>query len=78
MLAASIFHDGVWTVGDLKRELANLGVEVRLEQLPIVQKHILAEALRAGRFTITATDAGLLGHRLQPVQVVGVELGSKT
>lgn len=29
VLAASIFHDGVWTVGDLKRELAACGVEVR-------------------------------------------------
>ncbi|MFO7610615.1 MAG: imidazole glycerol phosphate synthase subunit HisF [Candidatus Krumholzibacteriia bacterium] len=29
VLAASIFHDGVWTVGDLKRELAARGVEVR-------------------------------------------------
>ncbi len=29
VLAASIFHDGVWNIGDLKRELAALGVEVR-------------------------------------------------
>ena len=29
VLAAGIFHDGVWTVGDLKRELAARGVEVR-------------------------------------------------
>lgn len=29
VLAAGIFHDGVWSVGDLKRDLAALGVEVR-------------------------------------------------
>ena len=29
VLAAGIFHDGVWDVADLKRELAALGVEVR-------------------------------------------------
>ena len=29
VLAASILHDGHTTVGDLKRELAALGVEVR-------------------------------------------------
>ena len=30
VLAASLFHDGDYTVGDVKRELAALGVEVRL------------------------------------------------
>jgi imidazole glycerol-phosphate synthase subunit HisF len=29
VLAASIFHDGVWTVGGVKRRLAELGVTVR-------------------------------------------------
>jgi cyclase len=29
VLAASIFHDGVWSVGELKLELAARGVEVR-------------------------------------------------
>lgn len=29
VLAASIFHDGVWTVGELKQALAERGVEVR-------------------------------------------------
>jgi cyclase len=29
VLAASIFHDGHWQVGDLKRELQRRGVEVR-------------------------------------------------
>jgi imidazoleglycerol phosphate synthase cyclase subunit len=29
VLAASIFHYGEWTVGDIKRELAGAGVEVR-------------------------------------------------
>ena len=29
VLAASIFHDGQTTVGDVKKQLANLGVEVR-------------------------------------------------
>lgn len=31
VLAASIFHDGVHTVGEIKRELAGLGVSVRRE-----------------------------------------------
>lgn len=31
VLAASIFHDGVWTVGGVKRRLAELGVAVRTE-----------------------------------------------
>ena len=30
VLAASIFHDGNLTVGDVKRQLADLGVKVRL------------------------------------------------
>jgi len=34
----------------------DLGVEMDLEQLPMVQKHLLAEGLKAGRFTITATE----------------------
>jgi pyruvate kinase len=34
----------------------DLGVEVSLEQLPLVQKHIIQEALRVGRFAITATE----------------------
>ena len=29
VLAASIFHDGIWSVGDVKRALASAGVEVR-------------------------------------------------
>jgi imidazoleglycerol phosphate synthase cyclase subunit len=29
VLAASIFHDGQWSIRDLKRELANAGLEVR-------------------------------------------------
>jgi imidazole glycerol-phosphate synthase subunit HisF len=29
LLAASIFHDGTWTVGALKARLRALGVEVR-------------------------------------------------
>jgi len=34
----------------------DLGVEVQLETLPLVQKKIIAEAVRAGKFTITATE----------------------
>jgi pyruvate kinase len=34
----------------------DLGVEVQLEQLPLVQKTIIHEALKAGKFTITATE----------------------
>jgi pyruvate kinase len=34
----------------------DLGVEVQLEQLPLVQKSIIQEALRSGRFVITATE----------------------
>jgi len=34
----------------------DLGVEVELEQLPVVQKALIQEALRAGKFTITATE----------------------
>ena len=34
----------------------DLGVEMRLEQLPLVQKEIIHEALRAGKFAITATE----------------------
>jgi pyruvate kinase len=34
----------------------DLGVEVELEQLPMVQKSLLQSALRAGKFTITATE----------------------
>jgi pyruvate kinase len=34
----------------------DLGVELRLEQLPLVQKEIIFEALRAGKFAITATE----------------------
>jgi pyruvate kinase len=34
----------------------DLGVELRLEQLPLVQKEIIHEALRAGKFAITATE----------------------
>ena len=34
----------------------DLGVEVRLEQLPILQKTIIQEALKAGKFVITATE----------------------
>ena len=29
VLAASIFHEGEWTPNDLKRQLRELGVEVR-------------------------------------------------
>ncbi|HTF90177.1 MAG TPA: pyruvate kinase [Planctomycetota bacterium] len=34
----------------------DLGVEVKLEQLPLAQKQIISEALRAGKFSITATE----------------------
>jgi len=34
----------------------DLGVELELEQLPMVQKTLLQDALRAGKFTITATE----------------------
>jgi pyruvate kinase len=34
----------------------DLGVEVQLEQLPLVQKSLIQEALRAGKFAITATE----------------------
>jgi pyruvate kinase len=34
----------------------DLGVEVQLEQLPLVQKTLIQEALRAGKFAITATE----------------------
>jgi pyruvate kinase len=34
----------------------DLGVEVPLETLPLVQKQIIKEAKRAGKFTITATE----------------------
>ncbi len=34
----------------------DLGVEINLEQLPLVQKAIIQEALKAGKFTITATE----------------------
>ncbi|MFT7485620.1 MAG: pyruvate kinase, partial [Candidatus Paceibacteria bacterium] len=34
----------------------DLGVELDLEQVPIAQKSMLARALRAGKFTITATE----------------------
>lgn len=34
----------------------DLGVEVNLEQLPLVQKHLIAESVKAGKFVITATE----------------------
>ena len=34
----------------------DLGVEIKLERLPIVQKLIIREAMKAGKFTITATE----------------------
>jgi pyruvate kinase len=34
----------------------DLGVELALEQLPLTQKTLIEDALRAGRFTITATE----------------------
>jgi pyruvate kinase len=34
----------------------DLGVEVELEQLPLVQKELIQASLRAGRFVITATE----------------------
>ena len=34
----------------------DLGVEVELEQLPMVQKSLIQAALRVGKFTITATE----------------------
>ncbi len=34
----------------------DLGVEVELEQLPLVQKTLIHDCLREGRFTITATE----------------------
>ena len=32
------------------------GVEVKIEQVPLVQKQIIQEALKAGKFAITATE----------------------
>ncbi len=34
----------------------DLGVEAELEQLPLIQKSLIQSAMRAGRFTITATE----------------------
>lgn len=34
----------------------DLGVEIPLEQVPIVQKHLIDKAIRAGKFVITATQ----------------------
>jgi len=34
----------------------DLGVELELEQLPMVQKALIQQALRSGKFTITATE----------------------
>jgi pyruvate kinase len=34
----------------------DLGVEAELEQLPLIQKSLLQAAMRAGKFTITATE----------------------
>ena len=34
----------------------DLGVEVELEQLPMLQKTLIQQALRSGKFTITATE----------------------
>jgi pyruvate kinase len=34
----------------------DLGVEVELEELPMIQKSLIQAALRAGKFTITATE----------------------
>ena len=34
----------------------DLGVEVELEQVPMLQKRLLADSLRQGKFTITATE----------------------
>ncbi|MDZ4775008.1 MAG: pyruvate kinase [Planctomycetota bacterium] len=34
----------------------DLGVEAELEQLPLIQKSIIQAAMRAGKFTITATE----------------------
>jgi pyruvate kinase len=34
----------------------DLGVEVHLEHLPLIQKHLIAESVKAGRFVITATE----------------------
>jgi len=34
----------------------DLGVEAELEQLPLIQKSLIAAALRAGKFAITATE----------------------
>jgi len=34
----------------------DLGVEVHLEHLPLVQKHLIAESVKAGKFVITATE----------------------
>ena len=34
----------------------DLGVECKLEQLPLAQKQIISEALKAGKFSITATE----------------------
>jgi pyruvate kinase len=48
---------GILDVADgLMVARGDLGVEVKLEQLPLVQKSIIQEALRAGKFTITATE----------------------
>lgn len=36
-LAASIFHDGMFTIGEVKRHLQEKGLEVRLEEEPVTE-----------------------------------------
>ncbi len=49
--------DGIFEEADgIMVARGDLGVELELEQLPMVQKTLLQNALRAGKFTITATE----------------------
>jgi pyruvate kinase len=49
--------DGILAAADgVMVARGDLGVEAELEQLPLIQKSILAAALRAGKFSITATE----------------------
>ena len=49
--------DGILAAADgVMVARGDLGVEVELEQLPLIQKSLIARSLEAGRFTITATE----------------------
>ena len=49
--------DSILTVADgLMVARGDLGVELELEELPLVQKSLIQSSLRAGKFTITATE----------------------